>query len=323
MSLGHPHGEMEAFVRAIELGGFSKAAREFGLTPSAVSKLVTRLERRLGMPLVSRTTRKLTLTSEGALYLERCRRILLDIEDAENEVARARVQPRGSLRLHVGVAFGTHQLVPVLPRFIERYPEIHVELIVDDRTVDLAKEGADIGIRTGPLRDPSLVARKLCEFERVICASPAYIGRRGMPETPADLARHDCINIAGIASLSKWPFRTSTGVEHIDVRGSVIANNAECVLQLALLGHGIIRMNEMAVSEYVRDGRLLRLLTDTHHAEAVPLNAVFPPGRQRVPRVAVMLDFLMRTFGHSPWRTPRAKTSRANGRRRGKRPASL
>src|ERR1700704_4314105 len=140
-------GEMEAFVRAVELGGFSAAARDLNPTPAALSKLGTRLEKALKVRLLSRTTRKLKPTAEGELFLARCRRILAEMEDAENEVARARERPRGRLRMHGGVGFGTHQLVPALPRFLERYPEIEVELLVEDRRVDLMKDGADLAVR--------------------------------------------------------------------------------------------------------------------------------------------------------------------------------
>lgn len=303
-------GEMEAFVRSIELGGFSAAGRELGLTPSALSKLVTRLETRLEVRLLNRTTRKLAPTSEGGLFLERCRRILAEIEDAENELTRSRDRPRGRLRLHVGVAFGTHQMVPALPRFLERYSEVEVELIVDDRTVDLVKEGADIAVRTGPLRDSSLVARKLCDFERVICASPIYLARHGVPRSPDDLARHNCITIAGIPALARWSFDTPSGRRVIEVKGNVTANNAECVIQFALMGLGVIRMNEMAVGEEIRKGKLVPVLAESHHIELVPLHALYPPGRQRLPRIAAMLDFLLESFGHAPWRTAPAKAQR-------------
>src|SRR5258708_1280571 len=148
--------ELEAFVRSVELGGFSAAARELGLTPSALSKLVSRLESALGVRLLNRTTRKLAPTAEGGLFLVRCRRILAEMEDAENEIGRARERPRGKLRLHVGVGFGTHQLVPALPRFLERYPEVRVELVVEDRIPDLVKEGLDISVWPGLPRDTTL-----------------------------------------------------------------------------------------------------------------------------------------------------------------------
>src|SRR5438105_4391499 len=173
--------DMTAFVKAVELGGFSMAAREMGLTPSAVSKLVTRLEDRLGVRLLNRTTRRLALTSEGEAYFARSQRILADIDEAENEVARFRAQPKGLLRINVGTAFGMHQLAPALPEFLLLRPEMQVELTITDRVVDLIEEGADLGIRLGALADSSLVARRICELERVVCASPAYLRKNGVP----------------------------------------------------------------------------------------------------------------------------------------------
>src|SRR5687768_5243976 len=160
--------DMAAFVRAVERGGFSSAARDLGLTPSAVSKLVTRLEDRLGVRLLNRTTRRLALTAEGETFFQRSQRILADIAEAEEEVGRSRVQPRGLLRVNVGTAFGMHQLAPALPDFFARHPEIQVELTITDRLVDLIEEGADMGLRLGLLADSSLIARRICEVERVV-----------------------------------------------------------------------------------------------------------------------------------------------------------
>src|SRR6185369_10285517 len=199
--------EMESFVRSVELGGFSAAARELKVTPSALSKLVSRLEGSLKVRLLSRTTRKLTLTPEGELFLARCRRILAEMEDAENEVARTRERPRGRLRMHVGVGFGTHQLVPAMPRFVERFPEVEVELLVEDRRVDLMKDGADLAVRPSTVADPALVGRKICEFERLVCASPKYLARHGAPQSPEDLARHQCILLyTGGTPPARWSF---------------------------------------------------------------------------------------------------------------------
>ncbi len=309
-------GEMEAFVRSVELGGFSAAARDLGLTPSALSKLVTRLESALGARLLNRTTRRLTPTAEGGLFLARCRTILTEIEDAENEVGRARARPQGKLRLHVGVGFGTHQLVPALPRFIERYPEVQVELIVEDRTLSLVREGIDIAVRPGPPTDASLVAREVCEFERVVCASPDYLARHGEPRSPDDLDQHNCITRAGQPALARWPFDTPSGRRLVDVAGGISANNAECVLQFAILGLGIVRLNEFIVSEDIRTGRLVPVLAKSHCAEPVPMHAFYQHDRRRLPRVAAMLDFLVESFRDAPWRTMAAKAKRRESRRK-------
>lgn len=299
--------DMAAFVRAVEKGGFSPAARELGLTPSAISKLVTRMENRLGVRLLNRTTRKLALTPEGEAFFHRASRILADIEEAENEVARFRAHPRGRLRLNVGTAFGSHQLVPALPEFLARYPEIEVELTMTDRIVDLVEEGADVGLRTGHLADSSLVSRKICDMERVICASPAYLERHGRPRRPEDLLAHNCLVIAGAPQFQRWPFRFADGVREVAVTGNVSANNAETLVQLAVNGLGIIRLADVIVGGAIGRGELEPVLAQSHHVEALPLHAVFPHGRHRSPRVAAFVAFLLEKFSDAPWRVRKAR----------------
>ncbi len=293
---------MAAFVRSVELGGFSAAARELGLTPSALSKLVTRLEDRLGVRLINRTTRKLHLTPEGEAFFERSRRILGDIDDAEADVARFRERPSGLLRLHTGVAFGLHQLAHAVPAFLERYPEIALDITVTDRLADIVEEGADLAIRIGPLADSSLHARLICNLKRVICAAPAYLERHGTPHTPDELAHHNCLWVSSQPMLKRWPFDTGVGLRVIEVSGNVTANNAETVLQLALGGVGITRLADLIVGAPIREGRLVPILGDWHHVEPAPLHAVYPHGKHRSPKVAAMVEFLVETFARAPWR---------------------
>jgi DNA-binding transcriptional LysR family regulator len=303
--------DMSAFVRAVELGGFTGAARELGMTPSAISKLVTRLEARLGVRLLNRTTRRLALTPEGEAYFHRSQRILADIGEAEDEVARFRAQPKGVLRINVGTAFGLHQLAPALPEFLSRHPEMQVELTLTDRVVDLIEEGADLGIRLGTLADSSLVARRICEVERVVCASPDYLKKHGTPRKPEDLLKHNCLSIAHAPSLHRWPLASKDGVQHVDVSGNASANSAEALLQLAIVGLGIIRLSDVIVGEAIREGKLVPLLQEVHHGEPVPLTAVYPQGRHRSPKVAAMVEFLVERFGKAPWRiAPRRKGAR-------------
>lgn len=301
----NPLSEMAAFVRAVEHGSFSAVAREIGLTPSAVSKLVSRLENRLSVRLFNRSTRVLTVTPEGQAFFERCRHILSEIEEAENEVTRFRARPHGRLRMSVGVAFGLHALVPVLPRFTERYPEIRVELLITDRHVDLAEEGADLVIHIGPLIETSHVARKVCDLERVICASPGYLERHGTPHSPGELALHNCLALLGKPELQRWPFDTDAGRRVIEVEGSVAADNADALLRLAIEGVGIIRLTDLLVGAAIRDGTLVPILTHYHHVEPVPMYVVYPYARHRAARVAAMVSFVLETFSHAPWRMPR------------------
>lgn len=294
--------DMAAFVRAVERGGFSSAARELGLTPSAISKLVTRMEGRLGVRLLNRTTRRLALTPEGEAFFHRAQRIIADIEEAENEVARFRERPKGKLRVNVGTAFGTYQLVPALPEFLARFPEIEVEITMTDRIVDLMEEGADVGIRTGNLSDSSLVARRICDMERVICASPGYLEKHGTPKKPADLVHHNCLVLAATPQFHRWPFDFPDGARNIEVAGNVTANSAETLAQLAIVGLGLVRLVDVIVGSAIAKGLLKPVLADVHHVEPLPLHAVFPHGRHRSPRVAALVDFMVEKFAHAPWR---------------------
>src|SRR5580704_4466971 len=292
--------DMRAFVRVVEHQSFSAAAVVLGLTPSAVSKHVSRLEDRLGVRLLHRTTRRLALTSEGEVYFTRARQILADIEEVEAEVTRSRGSPRGRLHVHTSNAFGVHQLAPALPEFLMRYPDIEVELSITDRIVDLVGERADVAIRGGPIADTSLSARKIGEFERTICAAPSYLARRGVPRTPAELASHVCVVAAPMPS--RWPFRTRTGLDLVEIMPRVTTDNGEAALRLALGGAGIARLADVIIGEPIRSGLLVPLLTDVHHTELLPLFAIYLAGRHRLPKVRVFLDFLVEQFASAPWR---------------------
>jgi DNA-binding transcriptional LysR family regulator len=300
--MGDRAADMSVFVRAAELGGFSAAARALGLTPSAVSKIVSRLEDRLGVRLLNRTTRSLTTTPEGAAYLERSRRILADIDEAEQEISSSRRAPRGLLRLHVSVAFGLHQLPPVLPEFVRRYPEVQLDITVSDREVDLAEDGIDVAVRSGEVTDQGLIARRICLMERVICAAPAYLKRHGVPRTPDDLAHHNCLLVSSQPELNSWPFDTPDGVRTVKVGGAISANNAETAVQLAVLGLGVIRLGDILVGKPLQAKQLVPLLTDVHHVEPVPIHALYMPGRHRSPKVVAMVDFVLEHFSDAPWR---------------------
>lgn len=293
---------LQVFVKAVELGGFSAAARALGLTPSAVSKTIARLEDRLGVRLLNRTTRSLVPTPEGATYAERARSILADIEEADQEITRFRSAPRGLLRLHVSVAFGLHQLPPVLPEFMRRYPEVQLDLAVSDRMPDLAEEGIDLAVRSGDVDDPSLIARRICLMERVICAAPSYLAEHGTPVVPEDLPRHNCILLSSQPQPGYWPFDTPHGVQTVHVAGNVIADNAETGMRLAVLGLGLIRLGDTLVGEPLRRGELTAVLTDVHHVEPIPIHAMYLPGRHRSPKVVAMVEFLLEHFSHAPWR---------------------
>jgi DNA-binding transcriptional LysR family regulator len=304
-------GEMEAFVRSVELGSFSAAARELKLTPSAISKLVTRLERTLKVRLLGRTTRRITPTPEGELFVARCRRILAEMEDAESEVSRSRERPRGRLRMHVAVGFAMHQLAREMPRFLERNPEVHVDLVIEDRRVDIVRENLDISVRPWPPETSSLVVRKIFQFERLLCASPAYLKRHGTPRSPEDLARHRCMGVSSIPNYGQWMFMMPSGPRALEVALSASVNNADFVYRFALAGQGVARLNEFIVADAIADGRLVQVLKDFHCPENLTMLAIYPQERHRLPRVAAMLDFLVDTFAARPWQ---GKPSRKGGR---------
>ncbi len=302
-------GEMEAFVRAATRQSFSEAAREMNVTPSAISKLVSRLETRLGARLFNRTTRRLHLTPEGETFLSRSRRILAEIEDAESEVLTSASKPRGLLRMHSTVAFAHHQLSSSLRDFGARYPDIQVELSVSDSLVDLIDEGGDLAVRTGPLPDSTLIARRIGSFERVVCASPAYLRHYGLPRTPRELLEHNCLVFATSDNARRWQFvdtaRTDDGASEstyeVFVHGRFSANNADMLLQWAINSAGIVRLPDLMVGPAIRSGDLVPLLTDYQVRENRPVWAVCPSGRQSAPRVQAMIGFLTERFSESPW----------------------
>jgi DNA-binding transcriptional LysR family regulator len=312
---------MLAFVRAVECHGFTPAARDLGVTPSAVSKLVTRLEGRLGVRLLQRSTRRLALTAEGEIYFERVQRIVGEIADLESDVMRFAKHPRGRVRMRVGTAFATYALVPALSEFAERYPEISLDLVISEYEVDLVEAGIDLAIRVGPLGEANLAARRIGELERVITAAPSYLQKHGVPRRPEDLARHNCLTLTGIPGQSEWPFRDPGGVRLVGVKGGITVNNAETVYELALQGLGVIRLSDLIVGPALRDGRLVPLLVDVHQPEPLPLHAVYPAGRRRPPKLDAVIQFLAEKFASSPWRMgamPSAAPVRRAERIRGK-----
>jgi DNA-binding transcriptional LysR family regulator len=293
---------MRVFVTVVESGGFSAAAEVLQVTPSAVSKILGRLEDRLGVRLLNRTTRRIDLTPEGETYLNGSKFILSEIDEMEAAVGQTSTRVKGLLRVNSGTAFGIYQLMPQLPQFMADYPELCVSIELTDRRIDVVGERTDLAIRTGPLGDGSLMARKIAEMRRVICASPGYLAQHGEPKRPEDLAQHNCLLLSDRPSLSRWPFRGPEGTSTIQVEGRVTAGSADGLLRLALAGAGILRSGDLVVAEALKEGALVPLLVDSHVVEAVPISAVYPSGRHRSPKVRAFVDFLVKSFKHEPWR---------------------
>jgi DNA-binding transcriptional LysR family regulator len=294
--------EMAIFQRVAERGSFAGAAEDVGLSPSAVAKLITRLEQRLGVRLINRTTRHLALTAEGEIYLDRVREILASIEAAESEVSSARASPRGHLRVHTFPVIAAQDLAPALPDFLARYPHITFDFMVTNRTVDLVGENVDVSLRMGPLEDSGLIGRKIVDLRRIVCASPSYLEQHGRPAEPADLSRHACLILSRNPGSASWPFRVNGKLTRIDVKGPVSADSASMLLELAVGGAGIVRLSEHVVARSIGEGLLQPLLQDAQDPETYPLYALLPPGRHQVPKVKVFVDFLIERLGPAPWR---------------------
>jgi DNA-binding transcriptional LysR family regulator len=304
--------EMAIFRRVAERGSFAGAAEDVGLSSSAVAKLITRLEARLGVRLINRTTRRLALTAEGETYLEHAREILAAIESVESDIASARLSPRGHLRVHTFPVIAVHHLVPLLPDFLTRYPQITFDFLVTNRIVDIVGENVDISLRIGVLGDSGLVGRKIVDLSRIVCASPAYLERHGRPAQPADLAQHSCLTLSRNPGSATWPFHVDGELVQVDVRGAVSADSADMLLGLAIEGAGILRLSEHVVAAAIRKGQLEPLLQDAQDPEKYPLWALLPPGRHHPPKLRAFLEFLVERLGSAPWRA----ASRGNNRRK-------
>ncbi len=293
-------GEMDVFVQVATLRSFSAAGRKLRLSPSAVSKLVTRLEERLDTRLVVRTTRSLQLTPEGEIYLEKAQAILADIQEAERIVAAGgAAAPRGLLRVSSSVAFGVSCIVPLVPDFLARYPEIELDLSLTDSVIDIVGERADVAIRSGVLRDSSLKARKLLESRRVVIASPSYIERRGLPKAPEDLAHHNCLTFNFRPTAEAWPFRDpATGAQFvITVEGNLQANNGPTVRSLCLEGVGLARIGQFHVQPDLDAGRLVAVLEDFNPEDIENVHAVYAGHEHLAARIRAFIDFLVNRIG--------------------------
>ncbi len=292
--------EMAVFVRVVDAESFSHAARALGLTPSAVSKLIGRLEDRLGVRLLNRTTRRLSLTEEGGAFYSRCVPILADIADAEAAVSDLHAEPRGTLKINASTAFAQYQVMPLIPDLLARYPEMQVQLTMTDSIVNLVEEGVDVAIRIGVLSDSSLIARKLAPAKRVVVAAPSYLERMGTPKTPDDLDKHDCLTLSFESSLNRWEVKSAGGPRIIRVNGSFQSNNAVVLHQAALEGVGLFRAATFVVGPDIDAGRLIPVLQEYEPEADANIYAVYPTARHLSPKVRVFVDTMVETFAPVP-----------------------
>ena len=287
---------MRVFSAVADIGSFAKAAERLDLSPASVTRQVAQLEDHLGSRLLNRTTRRLSLTESGSLYLQRCQEVLALIEDAERMVGGQQSVPVGTLRVSAPVSFGSRHLAPALAAYVGRYPAVAVELELNDRQVNLVEEGFDIAIRVAERLDPGLVARRLALARLRLCAAPAYLARRGVPRVPAELHDHDCL-LYTYAAQSVWIFRRAGQTERIAVAGSVKANNGDALLAAAAAGLGVILQPDFIVADALHDGRLVTLLDD-YDCGGAGIYAVYPSRRHLPLKVRSFIDFLA---GRPPW----------------------
>lgn len=296
--------EMQAFVQVIEAGGFTEAANRMGLSKSAVSKHVAALEARLAVRLLTRTTRRVSPTELGTAYYDRARRVLLDADEADSMVTAMQATPRGLLRISAPVTFGTRQLPGPVSEFLSRYPEVDVEMTLDDRFVELVSEGFDLAIRIGTLADSSLKARKLAETRTLLAAAPSYLAEHGAPRSLDDLSSHRLLQYSNLATGNTWRLRSATGEErHVRVAGRLVVNNGEALMRAAEAGLGIALLPDFMLGDALVTGRLAEVLPARPH---IPLgvHAVYPQGRFPQPKLRAFVDFLAetyRTFGPGRW----------------------
>lgn len=285
-------GDIETFLAVANGGSLASAAKALRLTPSAVSRSIARLEQRLGVILMRRTTRSLALTAEGQAYRDRMSVLLADMATVEAGLGQEQQGPRGLLRINASPSIGTMGLLPILPRFTARYPDITVDLTLSDAIVDLVEERADIAIRIGPLRDTRLRAKKLGHSRMALVASSTYLARRGTPLTPDDLDKHDCLRFSFRRSVDSWPFRIGGKIVQRPVHGSFFGNSGEVVRQMAVAGGGIARHGHFHVAQDLKAGRLVEILPDFNPGDGEDIHALYAPEDRAAARIRAFLDFL-------------------------------
>ncbi len=285
---------MLIFARVVEEGSFSAAARKLGLSKASVSREIANLEQRLDAQLLRRTTRRMSLTEAGEVFHERCQRVVEAAKDAEFSVSELQDTPRGVIRLAVPMSFGLLELAPRLPRFLERHPHIRVDVDATDRIVDLVYERVDLSVRIGRPRERNYVQRKLCPIRVLVCASPEYLERRGVPRVPEDLVEHVCLGYTG--RTATWRF--STG-ERVQTTSTLNVNNGDALVRAALVGHGIVYLPTFLLADDIHAGRLIPILT-RHTQHETNLLALYPESRHVSSKVRAMIDWLAEELGPEP-----------------------
>lgn len=299
-------GALQVLIAVADTGSFSRAAERLGLSRAMASRHILELEARLGVRLFNRTTRRVALTEQGATFVERCRDVIADLETAEREVTSKAAEPVGRLRVNAPMTFGARYIAPCISDFAMRHPGVSIDLVLNDRFVDLVEEGYDIAIRIGRLTDSSMVARRIGGTRIIAAASPGYLARRGVPQAPADLTRHDCLHYAYATARNVWMFEDRDGpvAQRIDSR--VSCNNGDALCQMAMAGLGLVREPDFILGPEIAAGRLVEVLAD-FAPPAIGIHALHPSGRLVPLKVRAFIDFLAAAFpsGHD-WSAPLA-----------------
>lgn len=292
---------MGIFVRVADLGSFAAAAGVLGISPQMVAKHVVFLEDRLGTALIHRTTRRQSLTEIGRAYYDRCKLVLAEAEAADSLAQDMRSRPQGVLRVNAPVTFGTYGLTPFILRYLDRYPDMRVDLTLCDRFVDPLEEGVEVLVRIGEFEESALIARPLAPYRLIACASPAYLERRGMPRTPAELERHDCLGYAywSQSIACRWLFTRDGATEEVTATGRFRCNDWKALLQGALDGFGIALGPESVLAAELAAGRLVRVFPD-YEGPARPMHVLYPAGRRPTVKVCSFVEALVEAFGARP-----------------------
>ena len=292
--------ELQALVAVVETGSFTAAAERLDMAKSAVSRRVSALEERLGVQLLRRTTRRLSLTDTGQSFYEHSARILDDLDEAESAVLQEHGELRGTLRIALPLSFGVHHMCKPVAEFSRRHPRVSFDLDLNDRRVDLIAEGADLAVRIGHLADSSLIARRLFEAHTVVCASPAYLDEHGTPRTPEELHDHDCLVYGNLAEPTKWVCNDAEGNRiRVDVTATMTASSGDFLCASAINGLGIVMQPTFIAGEAISRGELVPVLAD-YHWPVTPAYAVYPPTRHLSYRVREFIDFLVDYFSGTP-----------------------
>jgi DNA-binding transcriptional LysR family regulator len=297
-------GDISAFLASVKTGSFTAAAVSLGLTRSAIGKSIVRLESRMGLRLLNRTTRKLSLTDEGVVVYDRWRQILEDLEEVDAAMAQRKNQPTGTLKLTAPLSFGQRHILPVIDTFLKQWPALRADILFNDRFVDLIEEGIDVAIRIGGLKDDSLILSRTIGWQQfVTCASPSYLKQRGEPDAPQALADHDTIFFSGSQRPTPWRFKTEDGLYLHEGPGRLHIDSSEALREAALSGFGLIHLPTYITAQDLQSGRLVEVLKP-FRADPDPIRLIYPSKRHLSPRTRAFIDLIVEQWADgAPWVT--------------------